>query len=181
MMRAKRKFYQNWVLLVLGCVSLCACANHALRKAQDQAVDVQAQGDLFLMGLHREYLGLSEHAYYAGRAQDVRVFSRKARMAADGVVPAPAHPTSRGLHVFYKPVPEIQEAHDRLMAFLNRSVDQAYPRRLARAQGMYECWVAESRVDAESVRARQCQSHFEGVMGDIENLLHGGKIDVIVR
>ena len=129
-----------------------ACASYPdvteLDTLKQREVGKPFFGDL--LALQYEQLAITE-ADYRGNVDAARFYADKGNLAAQGQGVAPESPTS---------APELQEAHLRLISFLDEEMALIAPAMLARAQTSYDCWVEESRQGDSEAHLAECRDNF---------------------
>lgn len=141
----------RWLLPALAALQLCGCSNVGALRGRDLSADG------FSPALAREYLAYAESERELGRAEHAEVLALKGLAAAENKPPLPPAPISEKILI---------SAHKQLLARVQSGAAQEVPDDVARAQLLYECWLAQVQQGEPAGKAA-CGFEFRAVMNEI--------------
>lgn len=141
----------RWLLPVLAALQLAGCSNVGALRERNLA------GEDFPSALAREYLAYAESERELGRAEHAEALAARGLLAAGQKPPLPFEPVADKTLV---------SAHRRLLAHLQGDAVREVPDDLARAQLLYECWLAQVQQGEPAGKAA-CGFEFRAVMNEI--------------
>lgn len=165
----------RYVLAGAMMAALAACSgntfplgNTYITDQLDAAEAVSPQGSAFNQALHSEYMWVSRTMYASGEgawAVGSLNFKDKALAAASGDQVDPISPSALAVDDS-----ELNEAHKRLMAALDKGGAEKAPADMARAQAAYDCWIFAACNKMPSV-AEECKARFLDAIAAVEKAL----------
>ncbi len=136
------------------CVALAACAGTQL----EQARGVTPTGADFDRALYDGYLDLAADEYAEGDYADSDFFALRAIDAAGGGTVDPDTLSNRDLPE--DGVAELGPARQRLVSALSATASGKAPRRAARAQVMFDCWMQEKEENFQPEDIAACRDAY---------------------
>lgn len=125
------------IIVAAGALLLSGCANWDV----DGTAAMPDKGDAFAKALHKEYI---ERAKFEVKEADwisVDFFTSRAKLAAEGMPPAPQMPSERKLQ---KDVPEINAGYTKLASALAAGASKVSPVACAKSQAWLEHWMEQA-------------------------------------
>jgi OmpA-OmpF porin, OOP family len=143
-----------------------ACAGQKLKQARE----IKVIGTDFQQTLYQEYLDQAEQEYQAGDKYDADFYATRAITAGSGNRVQPYTIDENGLPS--EAIPAMRNARMRLMKSLEGGARKTAPKRAARAQAAFDCWVEEAMDGRESERRYICRERFEKNISEVEDILN---------
>jgi OOP family OmpA-OmpF porin len=100
---------------------------------------------------------------------DAGLFARKALAAADNQTVMPEELSNWDLPE--DKVGELSSARSRLMAALQKGARTSAPKRAARAQGRFDCWVEQQEENHQPDHIAACRDEFYAALADLEGAM----------
>lgn len=157
--------------------TLAACASASGSDPGRQAA-AQGQTGPFAQALAREYNAFADSEMAQSDWADQGTFRRKARMAAQGDIPAPEDPRNRGVGTGLQLHPEVDigkqqraeaiQGRQRLTDALSGGATQRNPDAAARAQVAYDCWVEQLEEGWQRDDIERCRGAFNTALAQLE-------------
>lgn len=159
-------------IAVLAGGFLAACATDVDRVQTVQPTD----GTEFTRALTDEYRELSLR-----QGRELNVWSNayhsadKGLRAADGENVMPDIPVEHGFPKNERCImdedmrAELADARERLLGLMDENARQEYPLHAARAQGRYDCWIAEVEFRQNEDVIAECRGDFMTLVADLED------------
>jgi len=125
------------ILVAAGALLLSGCANWDVGGT----AAMPDKGDAFAKALHKEYI---ERAKFEVKEADwisVDFFTSRAKLAAEGMPPAPQMPSERKLQ---KDIPEINGGYKKLVTALAAGASKVSPVACAKSQAWLEHWMEQA-------------------------------------
>ena len=144
------------------CIALTACAGIQLEKARG----VSPTGADFDRALYDGYIDLSSAEFAEGDYRDSDFFALRAIDAAGG---SPVEPDTLGNRDLPRDgVAELGPARQRLVNALAATAGGKAPRRAARAQVMFDCWMQEKEENFQPEDIAACRDAYLQIIEEVE-------------
>ncbi len=168
------KINMKSALVALVPLVLAACAGTELGETKG----MQPTGSAFTKALFEGYIDRSQHEYGYGNYSSSDAFAIKARMAANGEVPAPWTPNDPNAHppgtVPADELDSMLDGRQQLVAALADGAGDRLPAEAATAQVHYDCWIEEQSYIGDFAEANQpdhaaeCRDGFWDALAKLE-------------
>lgn len=150
------RFYQGFLLLPV-LLSACGTPLDTLQRSHPEPHD-------FTSALATEYLGFAESEKEQGFGKNATRFAQKGLKAEKGEHVPPENPNDWN-------IPEdervaLEDARKQLNVALTEDTIRIIPQKAARAQMLYDCWMAQAER-GQAMEDAACAEEFGSVIGDV--------------